>query len=214
MDMELASLRESYTKGGLGERDLRKNPFEQFRLWFEQAQAAQIVEPNAMTLATATPDGIPSARMVLLKGFDERGFAFFTNYESQKGRELAENPHAALVFYWAELERQVRITGTVTKTSPEESEAYWSTRPVASQIGAWVSEQSTVVPNRKVLEEQVAALEKWYEAVEIPIPPYWGGYRVAPETIEFWQGRPNRLHDRIRYTKTGEGKWQIERLAP
>jgi pyridoxamine 5'-phosphate oxidase len=214
MDMELAGLRGSYTKGGLGERDLRKSPFDQFRLWFEQAQAAQIVEPNAMTLATATPDGIPSARVVLLKGFDERGFAFFTNYESQKGRELAENPHAALVFYWAELERQVRITGTVTKTSPEESEAYWSTRPAASQLGAWVSEQSTVVPNRKVLEEQMAALEKWYEAVEIPTPPYWGGYRVAPETIEFWQGRPNRLHDRLRYTKTGEGKWQIDRLAP
>jgi pyridoxamine 5'-phosphate oxidase len=214
MDMELASLRESYTKGGLGERDLRKNPFEQFRVWFEQAQAAEIIEPNAMTLATATPDGIPSARMVLLKGFDERGFAFFTNYESQKGRELAENPHAALVFYWAELERQVRITGTVTKTSQAESEAYWSTRPVASQLGAWVSEQSTVVPNRKVLEEQMAALEKWYEDVEIPAPPYWGGYRVAPETIEFWQGRPNRLHDRFRYTKAGEGKWQIERLSP
>jgi pyridoxamine 5'-phosphate oxidase len=214
MDMELAHLRENYIKGGLAERDLHKNPFEQFRIWFKQAQSAAIKEPNAMTLATATADGIPSARIVLLKGFDERGFVFFTNYESQKGEELEENPNAALVFYWAELERQVRIAGTVTKTSREESEAYFATRPVESRLSTWASEQSTVIASRKVLEEQVASLAKWYEGQEVPPPPYWGGYRVSPEIFEFWQGRPNRLHDRLAFTRIDESKWEIERLAP
>ncbi len=214
MDMELAHLRENYIKGGLAERDLHKNPFEQFRLWFEQAQSAQITEPNAMTLATATPDGIPSARIVLLKYFDQQGFVFFTNYESQKGEELEENPNVALVFYWAELERQVRITGAVVKTPREESEAYFALRPRASQLGAWASEQSTVVPNRQFLEEQLASLEIWYESQEIPAPPYWGGYRVRPEVIEFWQGRHSRLHDRLVFSRVDESKWEIERLAP
>jgi pyridoxamine 5'-phosphate oxidase len=214
MDMELAGLRENYIKGGLAERDLLKDPLDQFRRWFAEAQAAQIREPNAMTLATATPDGIPSARVVLLTGFDDRGFVFFTNYQSRKGEELEENPHAALVFYWGELERQVRITGTVTKTSREKSEAYFASRPVPAQIGAWVSEQSSVIPNRKILEDQYTALAQWYEGQEIPAPPHWGGYLVSPETIEFWQGRPSRLHDRILFTRIDESKWEIERLSP
>ena len=214
MDMELAGLRRHYTKGGLAERDLHPNPIEQFRRWFAQSQEAHLPEPNAMTLATASADGIPSARIVLLKGVDEDGFVFFTNYESQKGEELGENPHAALVFYWAELERQVRIMGGVTKTSREESEEYFAKRPVESQLGAWASEQSTVIPNRRSLEDQLTALGKWYEGQEIPAPPYWGGYRVSPETIEFWQGRPNRLHDRLVYTLDDGGKWEIDRLAP
>ncbi len=214
MDMELAHLRENYTKGGLAERDLHQNPFEQFRIWFEQAQSAKITEPNAMTLATATPDGIPSARIVLLKHFDEQGFVFFTNYESRKGGEMEENPNVALVFYWAELERQVRIAGTVVKTSRGESEAYFAQRPRASQLGAWASEQSTVVKNRQFLEEQLTSLTKWYEGQEIPAPPYWGGYRVQPEVIEFWQGRHSRLHDRLVFSRVNESKWQIERLSP
>jgi pyridoxamine 5'-phosphate oxidase len=214
MDMELAHLRENYVKGGLAERDLHKNPFEQFRIWFDQAQSAQITEPNAMTLATATLDGAVSARIVLLKHFDAQGFVFFTNYQSLKGVELEENPHVALLFYWAELERQVRISGTATKTSREESEAYFATRPRESQLGAWASEQSTVVPNRHFLEEQLASLTKWYEGQEIPAPPYWGGYRVRPEAIEFWQGRHSRLHDRLVFTRVDESKWEIERLSP
>ena len=211
--MGLADLREQYTKGGLRERDLRPSPFEQFQLWFDQAVAAQLKEPNAMCLATASAEGIPSARIVLLKGMDDRGFVFFSNYESQKGEELEENPHAALVFYWAELERQVRITGSVEKVTREETEIYFATRPRESQLGAWVSEQSVVISGRKALEEQMAALEKWYEGSEIPAPPNWGGYRVIPEAIEFWQGRPGRLHDRLRY-RLEDGKWTIERLAP
>ena len=214
MDMELAHLRENYTKGGLAERDLHKNPIEQFRIWFEQAKSAKITEPNAMTLATATADGIPSARIVLLKGFDEQGFVFFTNYESPKGEDLEENPNVALVFYWAELERQVRISGTAAKTSREVSEAYFATRPRDSQLGAWASEQSTVIPNRRFLEEQLESLTKWYEGQEIPAPPYWGGYRVRPEAIEFWQGRHSRLHDRLVFTRVDESKWEIERLSP
>lgn len=212
--MELAHLRENYTKGGLAERDLHKNPIEQFRIWFEQAQSAQLLEPNAMTLATATPDGMPSARIVLLKHFDEQGFVFFSNYESQKGQELEENPNVALVFYWAALERQVRITGTAVKTSREETEAYFALRPRMSQLGAWASEQSTVVPGRQFLEEQLASLTKWYEDQEISAPPYWGGYRVRPQSMEFWQGRPSRLHDRLLFSRMDESKWEIERLSP
>jgi pyridoxamine 5'-phosphate oxidase len=211
--MGLAELRKEYTKGGLNERDLRPNPFEQFQLWLDQAIAAELKEPNAMCLATADADGFPSARMVLLKGVDERGFTFYTNYESRKGEELEENPHAALVFYWAELERQVRIAGAVEKVTREETEAYFATRPRESQLGAWVSEQSAVISGRKTLEEQTVALEKWYEGLEIPAPPNWGGYRVKPDEIEFWQGRPGRLHDRLRYGLE-EGKWLVERLAP
>jgi pyridoxamine 5'-phosphate oxidase len=211
--MGLAELRKEYIKGGLKERNLKANPFEQFQLWFDQAIAGEINEPNAMCLATADADGFPSARMVLLKGADERGFTFYTNYESRKGEELEENPHAALVFYWAELERQVRITGDVEKVSREETEAYFATRPRESQLGAWVSEQSEVISGRKTLEDQKAALEKWYEGLEILAPPNWGGYRVKPHEIEFWQGRPGRLHDRLRYGLE-DGKWLVERLAP
>jgi pyridoxamine 5'-phosphate oxidase len=211
--MELAELRKEYTKGGLKERDLRPNPFEQFQLWLDQAIAAELKEPNAMCLATADADGSPSARMVLLKGVDERGFTFYTNYESRKAEELEENPRAALVFYWSELERQVRITGSVEKVTREETEAYFAMRPRESQLGAWVSEQSAVISGRKALEERKTALEKWYEGMEIPAPPNWGGYRVKPDEIEFWQGRPGRLHDRLRYGWE-DGKWIVERLAP
>ncbi len=211
--MGLADLRENYTKGGLGERDLRSTPFEQFQLWLDQAIACELKEPNAMCLATATAEGFPSARIVLLKGMDERGFVFYTNYESRKAEELAENPRAALVFYWGELERQVRITGDVEKVDRSETETYFATRPRGSQLGAWVSEQSSVISGREALEEQMAALEKWYEGLEIPAPPNWGGYRVKADEIEFWQGRTGRLHDRLRY-RLEEGKWLVERLAP
>jgi pyridoxamine 5'-phosphate oxidase len=212
--MSLSDLRREYALAGLKESDLDPNPFKQFDCWFQQALAAGLPEPNAMTLATATPDGRPSARVVLLKGFDERGFVFFTSYESQKGRELSANPLAALVCYWVELERQVRINGGVSKVSGEESEAYFRSRPLGSQLGAWASRQSQVVGGRKILEERLDKLTQEYQSKPIPLPPYWGGYRVAPETIEFWQGRPNRLHDRLRYTLQSNNQWLIERLSP
>lgn len=212
--MSLSDLRREYALAGLKESDLDPNPFKQFDKWFQQALAAGLPEPNAMTLATATPDGKPSARVVLLKGFDERGFVFFTNYESQKGHELSANPLAALVCYWAELERQVRIGGRVSRVSAEESEAYFHSRPLGSQLGAWASRQSEVVGGRKILEERLEKLTQEYQNKPIPLPPYWGGYRVAPDTIEFWQGRPNRLHDRLRYTRQSGDQWLIERLSP
>jgi pyridoxamine 5'-phosphate oxidase len=212
--MSLSDLRREYALAGLKESDLDPDPFKQFDSWFQQALAAGLPEPNAMTLATATPDGKPSARVVLLKGFDERGFVFFTNYESQKGRELSANPLAALVCYWVELERQVRISGRVSKVSGEESEAYFRSRPLGSQLGAWASRQSEVVAGRKSLEDTLEQLTQEYETKPVPVPPNWGGYRVAPETIEFWQGRPNRLHDRLRYTLQSNSQWLIERLAP
>ena len=189
------------------------DPLVEFSRWFAQAQEAKVAEPNAMTLATATPAAAPSARLVLLKGFDERGFVFFTDYRSRKGQELEENPQAALVFYWGELERQVRITGTVERTTTEESEAYYRSRPLGSRLGAWVSHQSLVIPSRAQLEHGLEEVEARFPDGNVPLPPHWGGYRVRPEVIEFWQGRESRLHDRIRYRKTGD-RWIIERLSP
>src|SRR5262245_42052768 len=204
-----------YEHPPLDEKEVDPNPFRQFAEWFKQAEAAVPILPNAMTLATATRDGAPSARVVLLKDFDEHGFVFYTNYDSQKGRELEDNAVAALCFYWSELGRQVRITGPVTRTFSEESEAYFHTRPLDSQLGAWASNQSEVIDNRDVLEARMAELIKEYEGgKQIPLPPYWGGYRVAPLIFEFWQSRPSRLHDRIRYKLTGDGTWAIDRLAP
>ena len=209
----LARLREEYTRAGLGESDVDPNPIEQFRGWFGEALAADLHEPNAMTLATATPDGRPSARVVLLKGFDERGFVFYTNYEGRKSTEIEANPRAALVFYWGELERQVRVEGRVSRVPDEASDAYFAERPRGSQLGAWASEQSRPVRDRGALEERLRELEGEYEGREVPRPPFWGGYRVEPETIEFWQGRENRLHDRLRYHRAGE-LWRRERLQP
>ena len=209
----VARLREENTRAGFRESDADPNPIEQFRGWFGEALAADLHEPNAMTLATATPDGRPSARVVLLKGFDERGFVFYTNYEGRKARELEVNPHCALVFYWGELERQVRVEGRVSRVPDEESDAYFAGRPQGSQLGAWASEQSRPVRDRGALEERLRELEGEYEGREVPRPPFWGGYRVEPETIEFWQGRENRLHDRLRYRRS-TGGWKIERLQP
>lgn len=214
MDRKVADLRNEYTRAGLDETDLRPDPLAQFRGWFEDALAAGLHEPNAMTLATATPDGKPSARVVLLKGFDERGFVFYTNYEGRKGEELARNPRAALVFYWGELERQVRIEGRASRVPERESDAYYASRPRGSRLGAWASEQSRPVEGREVLESRLRALEREYEGREVPRPPFWGGYRVEPEAVEFWQGRQNRLHDRIVYRRRGAGGWEIERLQP
>ena len=213
MMVPVADLRTDYTKAGLSEADADPNPFRQFAAWLQQALESQLREPTAMTLATATPDGRPSARVVLLKGHDERGFVFFTNYLSHKGRELADNPRAALNFYWAELERQVRIEGTIGFTTREESERYFASRPVESRLGAWVSEQSAVVSGREYLDRQMRLMRERF-GDDPPCPPHWGGYRLAPEVIEFWQGRPSRLHDRLRYTKQVDGTWRRERLAP
>lgn len=190
------------------------DPIKQFAKWYADASDAGLKLPNSMTLATASRDGKPSARVVLLKGFDEQGFVFYTNYESQKGRELDENPYAALVFYWSEFDRQVRITGTVTKTTREDSESYFKTRPVDSQLGAWASSQSRVINSREVLEDKMRELMARYEGGDIPLPPYWGGYCLAPTEIEFWQNRPGRLHDRLRYKLQPGGEWLIERLSP
>jgi pyridoxamine 5'-phosphate oxidase len=198
--------------------DLDPDPMRQFAIWFEAALAARLPEPNAMVLATASARGFPSARVVLLKDCDAQGFVFFTNYESQKGRDLAENPRLALVFFWSPLERQIRVTGTAAKVSRVESEQYFHSRPVGSQVGAWASKQSQVLPNREDLDRRFRELSLHYERQPVPLPPYWGGYRVQPATIEFWQARVNRLHDRFRYSRSGErsgdGKWHIERLSP
>ncbi len=214
MEKTIADLRKDYTLQGLSETEVDPNPVIQFKQWFDQALAAQLTEPNAMTIATATPDGKPSARMVLLKDFDERGFVFFTNYNSHKGQELAKNPQAYLVFWWAELERQVRISGLVEKVSATESDTYFHSRPVNSQLGAWASNQSEVIETREALEQKLHELQLKYQNQEIPRPPHWGGLRVIPTEIEFWQGRSSRLHDRLLYTRLNDGSWKIQRLSP
>jgi pyridoxamine 5'-phosphate oxidase len=201
------------TREGLTEADVAPDPVVQFGRWYDDARSAGLVEPSAMTLATATAGGVPSARMVLLRGVDRRGFVFYTNYESRKAAELAANPLAALVFWWGELQRQVRVEGRVERTSREESAAYFRTRPPASRLSAWASPQSRVIPGREVLEERVAEVAADHPDGDVPLPPFWGGYRLVPEVVELWQGRPNRLHDRLRYTRTAGG-WRIERLAP
>lgn len=213
--IDLAGLRREYETTGLCRAEMHPDPVEQFATWFSTAVNSGLPEANAMTLATATRDGKPSARIVLLKGFDQRGFVFFTNYESGKGRELDENPKAALVFYWMQLERQARIAGRVEKSSREESTIYFHSRPRGSQLGAWVSHQSEVIDARRILDARLAEMTERFAGSEvIELPPHWGGYRVVPETIEFWQGRADRLHDRFRYTREKEGLWRLERLAP
>jgi len=209
----IADLRREYARARLDERDVSRDPIAQFAAWFADALAAEVEEPNAMVLATAAADGAPSARVVLLKGFDERGFVFFTDYRSRKAGELEANPRAALVLHWPELERQVRITGGAARTSAEESAAYYHSRPAGSRLGAWVSHQSRPIPSRQALEDGLREIERRFADGDIPLPPHWGGYRVWPDAIEFWQGRENRLHDRIRYVREGEG-WRVERLQP
>jgi pyridoxamine 5'-phosphate oxidase len=210
----IADIRRDYSLKTLSENDIASSPYTQFADWWQQAIESEIDEVNAMTLATASLEGVPAARIVLLKEYDENGFVFYTNYESAKGQELAENPRASLLFFWKELERQVRITGMVEKVSGTESDAYFLSRPVGSQIGAWASPQSHIIESRTWLEEQVSMLEEKFRTEKLTRPPHWGGYRVKPVIIEFWQGRSSRLHDRLQYTLQENGSWKIERLAP
>lgn len=211
--MNIGDLRISYTKAGLLESEMHADPLQQFALWFQQAIDTVGDEPNAMAVATASPDGRPNCRMMLLKSFNAEGFVFYTNYESRKGAELAANPRATLLFYWPDLERQVRIAGSVKRVSREESEAYFQSRPEGHRLGAWASRQSSVVSGRDDLERAIADAAQRYSS-EIPLPPSWGGYRLRPESYEFWQGRPDRLHDRIEYVVDDAGSWVFRRLAP
>ena len=211
--LDYAGFRHEYIGGGLRRHDLDRDPIKQFQNWFTAAFEAHILDANAMTLATCV-DEKPSARVVLLKDFDERGFVFFTNYASGKGQQLEKNPKGALVFYWMEVERQIRIEGVVEKTSREESEKYFHSRPIGAQLGAWASQQSHVIDARRILEARLEEMKQRFAEGQIPLPPHWGGYRLKPDRLEFWQGRPDRLHDRFRYTRQADGAWTIDRLAP
>lgn len=212
--IDLETLRREYTQGSLDIDDLKQNPLEQFALWFEQACTAKLQDPNAMSVATVSAKGEPSLRTVLLKHYDEEGFVFVTSYESRKGRDIAENPNVALMFPWLALERQVIISGTASKISSGEALKYFLKRPADSQISAWASTQSRVVESRKALQSLWENMKGKYADGKVPLPPHWGGYRIAPKTIEFWQGRPNRLHDRFLYSKQAAGSWTIQRLGP
>ena len=215
MPERMTDARKEYQQGALDESGIDHDPIRQFTIWYDAAVAAGLPEPEAMTLSTATAEGRPSARIVLLRGYDERGFCFFSNYTSHKGRELAANPQAALTFHWVEQERQVRIEGRVEKTTAAESDAYFHSRPSQSRIGAWSSPQSAVIPNRAALEELVSQFQQQYpDETSIPRPEHWGGYRLIPDRIEFWQGRPSRLHDRLVFSRAGGSDWKLERLAP
>jgi len=214
MSYNIADIRKDYQMQSLLETDVAQDPFDQFANWWDDAMKSELDEINAMTLATASATGMPAARIVLLKSFSADGFVFFTNYNSQKGIELQENPFASLVFFWKELERQVRISGRVEKVSAAESDAYFHSRPEGSRIGAWASPQSSVIASREVIETNITMIEQQFTEGEISRPPHWGGYVVIPEVIEFWQGRPSRLHDRIQYSKMAAGSWNVERLAP
>jgi len=214
MNSSIADLRKEYSSESLLETDVELNPVDQFEKWWTQAITSQVDEANAMTLATASADGMPSARIVLLKAFDKNGFVFFTNYESFKAMQLDENPKACLVFFWRELERQVRITGLVKKVSEKESDEYFLSRPQGSQVGAWTSPQSKVIESRDWLDKRYTSLSEEFQHKTLKRPPHWGGYAVTPVIVEFWQGRPSRLHDRIQYRLEENGNWKIERLAP
>jgi len=214
MSSNIADIRKDYRQQSFSENDALPDPFAQFEKWWKEALDSHIDEVNAMTLATASADGMPDARIVLLKGFDTQGFTFFTNYNSTKGNELLENPRASLVFFWKELERQVRISGLVVMVSAAESDAYFNSRPEGSRIGAWASPQSQVIESREWLQEREKTYAKDFSGKPLKRPAHWGGYRVKPVTIEFWQGRPSRLHDRLQYTLEGNNQWKIERLAP
>jgi pyridoxamine 5'-phosphate oxidase len=214
MSNPIADIRTDYKRHTLDEQVTAADPLDQFRVWFDEALAARVLEPNAMTLATADNEGRPSARIVLLKGITDEGFVFFTNYESRKGSQLRFNPYASLVFFWPELERQVRVEGRVDKVAERDSYEYFMSRPFDSRIGAWASQQSTVISGRDVLEQHFAELRERYQDGNVPLPPFWGGYALSPERVEFWQGRPGRLHDRILYTREETEGWRKERLAP